>query len=245
LFMIVSSVGVGALLSAGFSIPQVFLITGLLNAVVAFYIFMLVPEYLLRFVAFIATRCIYRFKVSGDENIPTEGAAVLVCNHVSFVDAVLLMAASPRPIRFIMDHRIFAVPVLGWLFRLAKAIPIAPQKEDARTYEAAFAQARQVLAEGDLLCIFPEGAITRDGQLGEFRGGIMKILETHPVPVIPVALQNLWGSFFSRVEQGNAMVRPFRRGFFSRVGLVAGPAVAAADVSPQGLRERVQGLLGT
>jgi 1-acyl-sn-glycerol-3-phosphate acyltransferase len=245
LFMIVSSVGVGALLSAGFSIPQVFLITGLLNAVVAFYIFMLVPEYLLRFVAFIVTRCIYRFKVSGDENIPTEGAAVLVCNHVSFVDAVLLMAASPRPIRFIMDHRIFAVPVLGWLFRLAKAIPIAPQKEDARTYEAAFAQARQVLAEGDLLCIFPEGAITRDGQLGEFRGGIMKILETHPVPVIPVALQNLWGSFFSRVEQGNAMVRPFRRGFFSRVGLVAGPAVAAADVSPQGLRERVQGLLGT
>ena len=243
LFMIVSSIGVGALLGAGFSIPQVFLVVGLLNAVVAFYIFMLVPEYLLRFVAFIATRCIYRFKVRGDEHIPGEGAAVLVCNHVSFVDAVLLMAASPRPIRFIMDSRIFRIPVLGWLFRLAKAIPIAPQKDDPAAYEAAFAAARQVLADGDLLCIFPEGAITRDGQLAEFKGGIMKILQTHPVPVVPLALQNLWGSYFSRVEQGTAMVRPFRRGRFSRVGLAAGPALPAQAVSPQGLRERVAGLL--
>ena len=95
---------------------------------VAFYIFMLVPEYLLRFVAFVASRLVYRFKVRGDEHIPTEGAAILVCNHVSFVDPVLLMAASPRPIRFIMDHQIFRMPVLGWLFRLAKAIPIAPQQ---------------------------------------------------------------------------------------------------------------------
>ncbi|MBK7261686.1 MAG: MFS transporter [Rubrivivax sp.] len=243
LFMIVSSIGVGLLLGLHFTIPQVFLIVGLLNAVVAFYIFMLVPEYLLRFVAFVLTRCIYRFSLRGDEHIPTTGAAVLVCNHVSFVDAVLLMAASPRPIRFIMDQRIFAIPVLGWMFRLAKAIPIAPQKDDPKTYEAAFAQARQVLAEGELLCIFPEGGITRDGQLGEFRGGIMKILQTHPVPVVPVALQNLWGSYFSRVEQGNAMVRPFRRGLFSRVGLVAGPAVAPADVTPQRLREQVAGLL--
>ncbi len=245
LFMIVSSIGVGALLSLGATIPQVFLVTGLLNAVVAFYIFLVVPEYLLRFVAFIATRCIYRFKVRGDEHIPAAGAAVLVCNHVSFVDAVLLMAASPRPIRFIMDHRIFAIPVLGWMFRLAKAIPIAPQKEDPKAYEAAFAQARLVLDEGDLLCIFPEGGITRDGTLGEFKGGIMKILQTHPVPVVPVALQNLWGSFFSRVEQGNAMVRPFRRGLFSRVGLIAGPAVPAAQVTPQGLRDRVGELLAS
>jgi 1-acyl-sn-glycerol-3-phosphate acyltransferase len=243
LFMIVSSIGVGLLLGAGASIPQVFLITGLLNAVVAFYIFMLVPEYLLRFVAFVATRCVYRFKVRGDEHLPAAGAAVLVCNHVSYVDAVLLMAASPRPIRFIMDHRIFAIPVLGALFKLAKAIPIAPRDEDPQAYDAAFAQARQVLSDGDLLCIFPEGAITRDGALAEFKGGIMKILQDRPVPVVPLALQNLWGSFFSRVEQGNAMVRPFRRGLFSRVGLVAGPAVPPAQVTPQVLRERVAGLL--
>ena len=252
LFMIASALLAGALLGAGFTIPQMFLFVGLANAVVAFYIFMLVPEYLLRFVAWMLSRFVYRFKVQGDENIPTHGAAVLVCNHVSFVDAVLLMAASPRPIRFLMDHRIFKVPVLGWLFKLAKAIPIAPQKEDPAAYEAAFDAAAQVLREGDLLAIFPEGGITKDGTLQPFKGGIMKILERAQAdgvnaPVIPMALNNLWGSYFSRVEMQNgqqtAMVRPFRRGFFSRVGLNVGGAVGASLATPEGLRERVAGLV--
>ena len=243
LFMIASSLLAGLLLKAGATVPQVFLAVGLANAVVAFYIFMLVPEYLLRFVAFIASRIVYRFKVVGDEHIPVHGAAILVCNHVSFVDAVLLMAASPRPIRFIMDHQIFRIPVLGALFRLAKAIPIAAQKTDPATYDNAFAEARRVLDDGQLLCIFPEGGITRDGTLQPFKGGIMKILETHPVPVVPIALHNLWGSFFSRAQGGKAMVRPFRRGTFSRVGLVAGPAEAADAVTPEGLQARVESLL--
>jgi len=248
LFMIASSLIAGALLGAGFTVPQIFLFTGIANAVVAFYIFMLVPEYLLRFVAWMSSRFVYRFKVQGDENLPSAGAAILACNHVSFVDAVLLMAASPRPIYFVMDHRIFRVPVLGWLFRLAKAIPIAPYKEDPKTYEAAFDRAAQVLREGDLLAIFPEGGITKDGQLQEFKGGIMKIIERAreegiEAPVIPMALTNLWGSYFSRIEQGGAMVRPFRRGFFSRVGLNVGHAVGPRDVQPTMLRERVQTLL--
>jgi 1-acyl-sn-glycerol-3-phosphate acyltransferase len=243
IFMIASSLIVGALLSTGLTIPQVFGLTALANAAVALYIFLLVPEYLLRFIAFIASRCIYRFKVRGEEHIPTEGPAIIACNHVSFVDAVLLMAASPRPIRFVMDQRIFAIPVLGWLFRLGKAIPVAPQKQDPAAYAAAFEAADRVLAEGDLLGIFPEGAITRDGELQPFKGGIMKILERRPVPVVPVALQNLWGSFFSRVEGGSAMVKPFRRGLFSRVGLVAGAALPAGQVSPADLHGRVLELL--
>ena len=248
LFMIASSLIAGALLGAGFTVPQIFLFTGIANAVVAFYIFMLVPEYLLRFVAWVLSRCIYRFKVQGDEHLPTTGAAILACNHVSFVDAVLLMAASPRPIYFVMDHRIFRVPVLGALFRLAKAIPIAPYKEDAATYEAAFERAAQVLREGDLLAIFPEGGITRDGQLQPFKGGIVKILDRAradglDVPVVPMALTNLWGSYFSRIEQGGAMVRPFRRGLFNRVGLNVGTPVAAAEAQPELLRERVARLL--
>ncbi len=252
LFMIASAVIAGALLKAGFTIPQMFLLVGLANAVVAFYIFMLVPEYLLRFVAWIASRLVYRFRVEGDAHIPTEGAAVIVCNHVSFVDAVLLMAASPRPIHFLMDHRIFKVPVLGWLFRLAKAIPIAPQKDDPQAYEAAFEAATDALRQGELLAIFPEGGITRDGQLQPFKGGVMKILELaereglHP-PVIPMGLTNLWGSFFSRVEERDgervAMVRPFRRGFFSRVGLNVGTPLAPDAVSPELLQQRVGGLL--
>jgi 1-acyl-sn-glycerol-3-phosphate acyltransferase len=254
LFLIGSSVGVGLLLKAHFTIPQVFLIVGLLNAVVAFYIFMLVPEYLLRFVAWMLSHVVYRFEVKGEEHIPAEGAAVLVCNHVSFIDAVLLMAASPRPIRFIMDHRIFRVPVLGWLFRLAKAIPIASQKEDPAAYEDAFARAVQVLREGDLLAIFPEGAITRDGTLQPFKGGVMKILDgarTDGIdpPVIPMALTNLWGSYVSRIEVRDgervSMVRPFRRGFFSRVGLHVGSAMARTEVQPEVLQRRISGLLGS
>ena len=252
LFMIASSVIAGILLKSGFSIPEIFLFTGLANAVVALYIFMLVPEYLLRFIAWVMSHIVYRFKVRGDEHIPVAGPAVLVCNHVSFVDAVLLMAASPRPIYFVMDHRIFRIPVLGAVFRLAKAIPVASRTDDPATYEQAFARAAQVLREGDLLAIFPEGALTRDGSLQEFKGGVMKILERAQQdgispPVVPMALSNLWGSFFSRIEVVNgdrvAMVRPFRRGMFSRVGLHVGPAVPAAQAQPALLRERVAGLL--
>jgi 1-acyl-sn-glycerol-3-phosphate acyltransferase len=133
--------------------------------------------------------------------------------------------------------------VLGWLFRLSKAIPIAPQKEAPEVYERAIAEAAQVLAEGDLLGIFPEGGITKDGTLQPFKGGLMKILERQPAPVIPVALTNLWGSYFSRIEGGQAMVKPFRRGLFSRVGLNVGPALEAGEVTPEGLRGRVAGLL--
>ena len=252
LFMIVSAILAGALLKAEFTIPQIFLFVGLANAVVAFYIFMLVPEYLLRFVAFMLSRCVYRFKVTGDHNLPTQGAAILTCNHVSFIDPVLLMAASPRPIYFVMDHRIFKMPVLGWFFRLVKAIPIAPRAEDPVMYEAAFEAAAKVLRNGDLLAIFPEGGITKDGELQAFKGGIMKILENAKrdgldVPVIPMALTNLWGSYFSRVESVNnqqvAMIRPFRRGLLSRVGLNAGVPIAASEVSPEILHAHVSRLL--
>ena len=197
---------------------------------------------------------LYRFRITGDGNIPLEGPAVLVCNHVSYVDAILMKAASPRPIYFVLDHRIFRIPVLGTLFRLAKAIPVAPRTEGPQAYEQAFERAAQVLRDGELLAIFPEGAITRDGRLQPFKGGIMKILERAQQdgvtpPVIPMALTNLWGSFFSRIEQVNgkqvAMVRPFRRGLLSRVGLNIGAAVPAGEVRPELLHQRVESLLTT
>ena len=245
LFMIVSSVLAGALLGAGLSVPGLFLAVGLANAVVAGYIFLVVPEYLLRFIAFMVTRLVYRFKVTGDEHLPVKGAALLVCNHVSFIDVVLLMAASPRPIRFLMDHRLVRSGLLSWLYRLAKVIPIAPQKDNPATYEAAFVQARAVLADGELLCIFPEGGLTRDGTLQPFKGGVMKLLEGQDdsLPVVPMALRNLWGSYFSRIESGEAMKRPFRRGLFSPVGLVVGAPMAPSTVSPAALQARVQALL--
>jgi 1-acyl-sn-glycerol-3-phosphate acyltransferase len=241
-FMIVSSLMAGALLGAGLSIPQVFGATALLNVIVVGYVFWLMPEYIVRLVMLFVTRIVYRLKVRGEDHLPTDGAAILVCNHVSFVDAVILGVISPRPMIFLMDHRIFKTPGIGWFFRAVKAIPIAPQKEDPVAYERAFERARQALNEGELLCLFPEGAITRDGTLQTFKAGIMKILETNPVPVIPSALHNLWGSSFSRID-GVAMAKPLRRGLFNHVGLVVGEAIAPEQVTPEGLQVRVQALL--
>ena len=243
LFMIASSLIAGALLAAHFTIPEIFLTVGLLNAVVAGYVFLVVPEYLLRFVAFIVSRIVYRFRIRGDMHIPTQGPALLVCNHVSYVDVVLLMAASPRPIRFIMDYRIFKSGGLSWFFRLAKTIPIASRQDNPAIYEAAFKSAGEVLDDGELLCIFPEGGITRDGTLQPFKGGVMKLVEGRPdLPVIPLALHNLWGSYFSHVE-GAAMSKPFRRGLRNKVGLTAGEPQPASGVSPEGLQARVAVLL--
>jgi 1-acyl-sn-glycerol-3-phosphate acyltransferase len=141
-----------------------------------------------------------------------------------------------------MDARIFRIPVLGWVFHRAKAIPIAPKNEDPQAYEAAFEAADRVLAEGDLLGIFPEGGITFDGELAPFKGGIMRILARRPAPVVPLALHNLWGSFFSRVE-GAAMRRPFRRGLWNPVTLTIAPALPPRDVSPETLHARVGAML--
>lgn len=243
LFMVVGALGAAALLAAGVSIPVLFLIAAVLNAAVAIYIYGLVPEFLLRFVAWLMVKAICRLRVSGQTHIPLEGAAVLVANHVSFADAVVIMGASPRPVRFVMDHRIFKTPLLGFIFRHSGAIPIAPAKEDPQMLEKAFADVSAALRNGDLIGIFPEGAITRDGEIQTFRSGITRILQADPVTVVPMALSGLWGSFFSRID-GGAMKRPFRRGAFSRIALTVGEPVPAAQATPEYLQARVLALRG-
>jgi 1-acyl-sn-glycerol-3-phosphate acyltransferase len=168
---------------------------------------------------------------------------VVVCNHVSFVDAVVIMGVCRRPVRFVMDHRIFQVPVLNFVFRTGRCIPIASRREDPALMEAAFAEVRAALAAGDLIGIFPEGRITDDGELAPFRPGITRILEETPVPVVPMALRGLWGSFFSR-KDGPAMRRPFRRGAFSRIGLAVGAPVPPAEATPAALQSQVLALRG-
>jgi 1-acyl-sn-glycerol-3-phosphate acyltransferase len=243
LFM-VGAAGVAVLLvSKGFTIPEMFLTTALLNAVVALYIFSLVPEFLMRFLAWLLIHTIHRVSTVDAGRIPEHGAAVLVCNHVSYVDAIVIMAASPRPIRFVMDHRIFKTPLLGFIFRTAKAIPIAPAKEDPWLMEKAFVDIAQALHEGELVCIFPEGKLTRTGEINEFRGGISKIVERSKVPVIPMALRGLWGSVFSR-DPSNVFERSFVRGWRSRLSLVVGVPVAPQEATPERLHDQVLALRG-
>ena len=231
LFMIVSSVGAGAMLGAGFSVPEIFLAIALLNAAVGAYIFLLVPEYLLRFMAFLLSRLMHRFKVEGDDNIPVAGAAIIVCNPVSAVDALLLMAASPRRMRLLIDHRFFALPVLGWLFRLAKAIP-APHAENPAAYAAALDAVDQVLADGGLLCVFLDGG----GAQQPLCADVMKIQARRLALVVPVALRHLRGSTLSRIGAGAAR----QPRLFSRVELVAGPALAPAELTAELTTERLQ-----
>jgi len=186
---------------------------------------------------------VYRLKKEGIENIPEEGAAVIVCNHVSFVDALVIAAACPRPIRFVMDHQIFKLPIINFVFREGRAIPIAPAKEDPALLEQAYEEVAKALEAGDLVGIFPEGRITDTGELYPFRKGITRIVARTPVPVVPMALKGLWGSFFSR-KDGPAMTRPLRRGLFSKVGLAVAAPVAPAAATPEALQEIVASLRG-
>ncbi|MGZ8256048.1 MAG: 1-acyl-sn-glycerol-3-phosphate acyltransferase, partial [Burkholderiaceae bacterium] len=247
-FMVVASLLAGALLSVGVTIPELFLVTGVLNALVAIYIYRLVPEFLLRFIAWLLANTLYRLRSTDTDRIPIEGAAVLVCNHVSFVDAIVIMGESPRPIRFVMDHRIFKVPLMNWFFRNAKAIAIAPAKEDPTMLEKANQRIDAALDDGDLVCIFPEGRITDTGEMYPFKQGVRHIVERNRVPVIPMALRGLWGSFFSRFG-GTAFSRPLdarlRRGFRSKVELVVGHPVPSERATPELLMEQVAELRGS
>ncbi|MCB1911983.1 MAG: MFS transporter [Rhodocyclaceae bacterium] len=242
-FMVVAA-GLGAgLLAAGASIPQLILVTALLNAGVAIYIYTLVPEFLLRFIVWLLVHTVYRLKVVGDENIPEEGPAVIVANHVSFADALIIMAGSRRPIRFVMDHHIFRWPILSFVFRNSRAIPIAPAKEDPAMMERAFDEVAAALEAGELVGLFPEGRITDNGELYPFRPGIRRIVERTPAPVVPMALRGLWGSTFSR-KDGPALSRPLRRGIFNRVELVSAPPLPPAEATPERLQGIVAGLRG-
>lgn len=243
LFMIASAVLAMVLTRAGFTIPQLFLVTGILNAVVAIYIYTLVPEFLIRFVMWLLIHTVYRVKVEGAEQIPDEGPCLLVCNHVSFVDAVVVGAFVGRPVRFVMDHRIFRVPLLSWFFRTVKAIPIAPAHEDEALLKRAYDTIAAALAEGEVVCIFPEGKITATGEVNPFKDGVRRIVERTPVPVVPMALRGLWGGFFSR-QGGAAMTRPFRRGILNRLELCIGAPVPPQAASPDGLQAAVLALRG-
>ena len=243
LFMVAAAGIAIGLFAAGVTIPQLLLATALMNAVVALYIYRLVPEFLMRFIVWLLIHSVYRLKKEGLENIPEEGAAVIVCNHVSFVDALVIAAACPRPIRFVMDHQIFKLPIINFVFREGRAIPIASAKEDPALLEKAYEEVAKALEAGDLVGIFPEGRITDTGELYPFRKGITRIVERTPVPVVPMALRGLWGSFFSR-KDGPAMTRPLRRGLFSKVSLAVAAPVAPAAATPEALQEIVAGLRG-
>ncbi len=243
LLIVMASVFGLALGRLGMSAAQIFLLDALLNVLVAIYIFTLVPEFLMRFITWVLVNALYRVRADGVGQVPEEGPALLVCNHVSFMDPLLLMASLRRPARFVMYYRIFNIPVLRFVFRTARAIPIAGQKEDPAVLQQAYDAIDAALLAGEVVCIFPEGGLTGDGAIGHFRPGVEKILARRPVPVVPMALRGLWGSVWSRRDSMLRRARLPRR-FRARVELVVarpmppGPATAAV------LEARVRELRG-
>ena len=144
-------------------------------------------------------RFLYQVRVRHAERIP-EGAAVLAPNHVSMIDAGLIAAHVRRRVHYAMDWKIYRA--LRWLVAPLGAFPIASRSDSPEVYEECFARIAAILDKGELLCIFPEGQLTTDGEVGPFRKGLLKILERNPVPVVPVGLRGLWGSYFSRKKPG-------------------------------------------
>ncbi len=222
------------------TVPQFFLALALANVLVASYIYTVVPEFLIRLLVWMLTHTMYRVKHHGMEHIPDEGPCMLVCNHVSYVDALLLAGAIRRPVRFVMFKPIYDMPLLNYIFRTGKTIPIDSKTRNPVIYERAFVRIREELEAGEVVCIFPEGKLTEDGEVAEFRAGIEKIVADYPVPVIPMALSGLWGSFFSH-KGGKALTRLPSR-FWSRIKLAVGDAVAPEQVRADDLRERVMTL---
>ena len=250
IFIVAAALGGVALQQLlGWSIPQVFLALGIASIVVAAWIFSLVPEFLMRFLSWLLVRGLYRLKLHGIErNVPDEGAALLVCNHVSYMDALILAASIPRPVRFVMYYRIFNIPVMRWIFKTAKAIPIAGARENPELMQRAFDEVDAVLAEGELVCIFPEGALTKDGNIAPFKSGVEKILERRAVPVVPMALKNMWGSMWSRranAKEGSALDRMrVPRRLRAHVDVVAGEPVEGATATAELLEAKVRELRG-
>ena len=242
--LIVAAAGFGLALGAlGLDAAQIFLVAALLNVLVAAYIFTLVPEFMMRFMTWVLVNTLYRVRVDGAEHVPEEGAVLLVCNHVSFMDSLLLMANLRRPVRFVMYYKIFNLPWLRFIFRTARTIPIAGQREHPQLLQQAYDTIDEALAAGEVVCVFPEGALTRDGEISTFRPGVEKILQRRPVPVVPMALRGLWGSVWSRRDSMLHRARLPRR-FRARVELLIDVPLDPSQVTAASLETRVKTLRG-
>jgi hypothetical protein len=236
--MVVSSLFLAALYHYKYSYPQIFLIFSIMNALVAIYIYTIIPEFMLRFMAWSLTNILYRLKVTGRENLPLEGPFVIACNHVTFIDGLVIASGCPRPARFVMYYKYFDMPFMSRIFKDSKVIPIAGAHEDPAVMNAAFDKIAAELDDGEVVCIFPEGKLTHDGTMHEFRPGIEKIIERTPVPVVPACLNGLWGSYFSKKYRGNER-RPFKRKW-SRISLEFGAPIPPEEVSTERLFEVIR-----
>jgi len=241
LFMVGSAVlGIVCLTILELSIPQLFLLLSVMNLLVAIYLCLQVPIFVVRFLVWMLTHTMYRVTHKNLHNLPQKSGALLVCNHVSYMDALLLSAVCPRLIRFVMEEDYANLPPLRRFLNRAGVIPISATNR--RSIIRAFNEVEQALAEGHIVCIFPEGKLTSDGEMNDFLRGMDLILKRSPVPVIPVALKGMWGSYFSRYKGSACKGLPSR--FWSKIEIEVGTPVDSNLASTESMHQKVSELRG-
>jgi len=198
------------------------------------------PRPLVRWLVYLTVRLIYRLRLSGTAHIPARGAALVVCNHVSFMDALVIGGASRRPLRFLMDKPIYDSSWLNWLFRLVGAIPVESERHDPGNVRRALQEVSRALRDGEVVMLFPEGRLTSNGEIHAFRRGLELILARDPVPVVPAGLSGLWGSWTSHADGPALSGRPRR--FRARVALHFGEPLAPGRATRAVLERRVREL---
>ena len=250
IFIVMAAIGGIALQEKlGWTIPQLFHALAVVGVLVSLWIFSIVPEFAMRFVSWLMIRTLYRLRVHGIEKyVPDEGAALIVCNHVSYMDALILSGVIPRPVRFVMYYKIFNIPVMSWIFRTARAIPIAGARENPELMQKAFDEIDAALAAGELVGIFPEGALTKDGDIAAFKSGVERILKRaadagRPVPVVPMALRGMWSSMWSHRDSRMRRMRLPRR-FRAHVEVVVGDPIDGRTATAALLEDKVRALRG-
>ncbi len=241
LFMVASAgLGIVGLSVIGMSIPQLFLLLAAVNLVVTALLFISVPIYVVRFLVWLLTHSLYRVQHRNLHHLPEQGGALLVCNHVSYMDALLLSAVCPRLIRFVMEEDYANYPPVRRFLKRAGVIPICARRKGS--IRRAFNDVEQALKDGHIVCIFPEGRLTPDGNIHDFMRGMDIILKRSPVPVIPMAIKGLWGSYFSRQKGTACCGLPSR--FWSRIEIEAGSPVMPEQATTQVMQSRVMSLRG-
>ena len=244
-FMVTSAIlAIGILGVLQFQLSTYLVVISILNLIYAVFVFTRTPVQSLRFLAEVFSRLFYRIESEEVAQLPEEGPALLVCNHVSYADPVVIFGASKRPIRFIMAKEIRNKAPFNLVFQASRTLAICSPLEDRKTYEETIREAANSLRNGELVMIFPEGRLSPDGEIGTFRRGVEKLLENAPVPVYPMAIRGIWGSFFSH---GNGPA--LRSGFHLRlrrraIQLKVGMAIPPEEVNALILQGHVETLRG-
>lgn len=240
LFMVAASFLIIMLYALNLTCPQIFLTFCILNTGVGIYIYSIVPEFTLRFMSWLLVNLMYRPQIKGIENLPKEGPILLACNHVSMVDWLIVMGAIRRPTRFIMQQNLFETPILNYLLKHSKVIPLVGPGANLSQLETSYKHIDAKIREGQIICIFPEEKMTRDGNLGKLKPDILNIIQQNPIPTVPMAINNLWGSMFS--HKNKSFIKAPRK-FWNTINLNIGTPILAEDLSLERLEQEIRKLM--